>query len=71
MTYISSPSPLKPLPEKEKVWVLLDQDYVDVKDKKGNILYRYKSCVDDFEYTYTDANGKKRSHSLREARGHL
>ena len=65
--YLFSKS-VKTLPEKEKVWVLLDQDYVDVKDKKGNILYRYKSCVDDFEYTYTDANGKKRKAILCEKR---
>jgi len=42
---------VKGLPEKEKVWVLLEQGFTEVKDKKGNILYRYKSCVDEFPYS--------------------
>ena len=39
--YIFSKS-VKTLPEVEKVWVLLDKDYHDVKDKNGKLLYRYK-----------------------------
>ena len=47
--YIFSKS-VKTLPETEKTWVLLDNDYVDVKSKKGEVLYRIKECVDDFNY---------------------
>lgn len=39
--YIFSKS-VKQLPETEKLWVLLDNDYRDVKDKKGNVLYRIR-----------------------------
>ena len=44
--YIFSKS-VKTLPETEKTWVLLDNDYKDVKDKEGNVKYRIKECVDD------------------------
>ena len=39
--YIFSKS-VKQLPETEKTWVLLSNDYRDIKDKKGNVLYRIK-----------------------------
>lgn len=57
--YIFSKS-VKQLPETEKLWVLLDNDYRDVKDKKGNVLYRIKECIDDFLYQIVDKNGKKK-----------
>ena len=41
---------VKMLPEKEKIWVLLDQGFQEARDKKGKLLYRYKSCVDKFPY---------------------
>lgn len=65
--YIFSRS-VKTLAETEKTWVLLENDYIDVKDKKGKVLYRMKECVDDFVYTYTDSNGKRRSIKLPEKR---
>ena len=39
------------LSEKEKVWVLLEQDFKEVKDSNKKVLYRYKSCIDKFPYT--------------------
>lgn len=65
--YIFSKS-VKTLPETEKTWVLLSNDYVDVTNKKGELLYRIKECVDDFLYTYTDENGQKRKIKLPEKR---
>lgn len=65
--YIFSKS-VKQLPEKEKVWVLLDNDYKTVKDSNGNILYRYKECIDKFPYDYIDDDGKKHKLSLTEKR---
>lgn len=65
--YIFSKS-VKQLPEKEKVWVLLDNDYKNVKDSNGDILYRYKECIDKFPYDYIDENGKKHKLSLTEKR---
>ena len=47
--YLFSKS-VKGLPETEKTWVLLDNGFTDVRDKKGNLLYRYKSCIVSFPY---------------------
>lgn len=65
--YIFSKS-VKQLPKKEQVWVLLENDYKNVKDESGNILYRYKSCIDEFEYSYKDDNGKIIKKTIREKR---
>lgn len=65
--YIFSKS-VKKLPETEQTWALLETGYVDVKDKKGEVLYRIKECVDDFTYAYTDDSGRKRTVKLREKR---
>lgn len=65
--YIFSKS-VKTLPETEKTWVLLDNDYVDVKDKNGEVLYRIKECVDDFDYNYSDNNGHRKTVKLTEKR---
>lgn len=65
--YIFSKS-VKTLPETEKTWVLLPNDYTDVKNNKDEVLYRIKECVDDFVYTYTDGNGSKRTIKLSEKR---
>ena len=65
--YIFSKS-VKTLPEAEKTWVLLDNDYIDVKNKKGAILYRIKECVDDFPYSYIDNAGHKSTVKLTEKR---
>ena len=65
--YIFSKS-VKNLPEKEKVWVLLDNDYHDIKDKEGKLLYRYKECIDEFPYEFIDDNNKKVSFHIKEKR---
>lgn len=65
--YIFSKS-VKTLPETEKTWVLLENDYVDVKNKKGEVLYRIKECVDDFTYTCTDDTGHRKALKLTEKR---
>ena len=65
--YIFSKS-VKKLPEKEKTWVLLENDYVDVKNKKGEILYRIKECTDNFTYSYRDETGSSKKVILPEKR---
>lgn len=66
--YIFSKS-VKQLPETEKTWVLLPNDYKDVKNADGDALYRIKECVDDFEYKIKDpATGRFRSFKLTEKR---
>lgn len=64
--YLFSKS-VKGLPEKEKVWVLLDQDFNEMKDKNGKVLYRYKSCIDKFPYAI-ELEGKKVTVNLTEKR---
>lgn len=58
---------VKGLPETEKTWVLLDQDFKEYKDRNGKILYYYKSCVDKFPYTI-EQNGKTVTVKLTEKR---
>ena len=52
--YIFSKS-VKQLSEIERTWVLLPNDYKDVKNADGDVLYRIKECVDEFEYNFTDS----------------
>jgi transposase len=58
---------VKGLSEKEKVWVLLDQDFKEKTDKMGKVLYLYKSCIDKFPYI-VEVEGKKHTISLTEKR---
>jgi len=47
------------LSEKEKEWVLLENDvnvYQNYCDSEGNIRYRLKECVDDFTYSFDDVD---------------
>lgn len=64
--YIFSKS-VKMLPETEKTWVLLDDGMKEVKDSDGKLLYKYKSCVDEFPYAI-EHEGKKVTIKLREKR---
>lgn len=65
--YIFSKS-VKQLPETEKVWVLLDNDYREVKDSHGEVKFRYKECIDKFPYDCIDENGRKHTFELSEKR---
>lgn len=59
---------VKKLSKEEKVWVLLPNDYREVRNSNGDVLYRYKSCIDVFEYEIDDENGRKRTVKLTEKR---
>lgn len=66
--YIFSKS-VKQLPEIEKTWVLLPNDYRDVKNASGEVMYRIKECVDEFEYKFKDsAAGKDKTFKITEKR---
>lgn len=66
--YILSKS-VKTLSEKEKVWVLLPNDYREVKNSSGDVLYKIKECIDDFEYEIDDEKtGRKRKVTFTEKR---
>lgn len=64
--YLFSKS-VKGLSQKEKAWVLLNEDFIKVKDNKGKELYRYKSCIDKFPYKI-EHEGKKVIVNLTEKR---
>lgn len=66
--YIFSKS-VKQLPEIEKTWVLLPDGYREVKNKHGEVLYKIKECVDDFDYKVKNpSTGRLRTFKLREKR---
>ena len=65
--YIFSKS-VKMLSEVEKVWVLLPNDYRTVKNSNGDVLYKIKDCIDDFEYEIEGENGRKKKVKLAEKR---
>ena len=47
------------LSEKEKKWVILENDanvFTDYKDEKGQLLFRLKSCVDTFPYEFKETD---------------
>jgi hypothetical protein len=65
--YIFSKS-VKQLSALERAWTLREDGWEDVRDAKGHIHYRHKSCVAEFTYRVTDKNGKKRSVAVEEKR---
>jgi len=65
--YLFSKS-VKMLPGVEKAWLLLENDYQNVLDKNGKLLYRLKECVDEFPYTYTNEKGETVTIKLTEKR---
>jgi len=64
------------LSQKEKDWVLLENSanvFTDYTDANGNILYRLKSCVDTFDYSFVETDPStgesiKTSFSVKEKR---
>lgn len=64
--YLFSKS-VKGLSDKEKEWVLLDQDFEEAKDSRGKVLYSYKSCIDTFPYKI-EHEGKEVTIKLTEKR---
>lgn len=51
----------KGLSDKEKEWLLLENDqnvYTDYMDKNGKVLFRLKSCVDTFSYHFKDVDSE-------------
>ncbi len=60
---------VKSLSEKEKVWVLLPNDYREIKNSNGELMYKIKECIDDFEYDIDDEKiGRKRKVKFTEKR---
>lgn len=62
----------KGLSEKEKKWLILEDalenKWTNVIDAKGKIVYRFKECIDEFEYNFDDENGEKIVFKVKEKR---
>lgn len=62
----------KNLSKTEKVWVLLDDEesnkWTTITDSKGKILYKFKSCIDTFDYSFIDDNGEEIKFKAKEKR---
>lgn len=65
--YIFSKS-VKMLPQTEKVWVLLEHDYKEIKDSDGNTSYYIKEWTDEFPYNVRNKNDKIIKVHLKEKR---
>lgn len=65
--YLFSKS-VKMLSKIEKEWVLIEDGWRSAKDNQGEIIYQYKSCIDEFPYAIVDKNGKKVTVNLKEKR---
>lgn len=64
--YIFSKSVIK-LSEKEKVWVDLENGYIETYEN-GTLVFKIKSCIDEFTYEHTDENKKKNPFKSKEKR---
>ena len=62
----------KQLSLREKKWLLLDDNdenkRTNIYDSNGQLKYRYKSCVDVFDYEFTNDDGSKIFFSQKEKR---
>ena len=61
----------KNLSKQEKNWVLLDNKenvWTEIKDTNGKLIFKYKECIDDFEYHFTNGNGEIVSFKVKEKR---
>lgn len=68
--YIFSQS-IKRLSDQEKKWALLENDenkWLEVKDKDGTLLYKYKSCIDKFSYKVDDGTNRPTTINLTQKR---
>ena len=65
--YIFSKS-CRQLPETEKTWILLENDYINVTDQNGKEVYRIKECIDDFTYTFKAEDGTVKTFTVPEKR---
>lgn len=65
--YIFSKS-IKQLPDVEKTWVFLDNDFIETKNAKGDVVFKYKECIDDFPYSFIKDDKTKAVFKSKEKR---
>lgn len=61
----------KNLTVQEKKWVLLDNEmnkWTNVLDRNGILIYKYKECIDEYEYKFKDENNKEIKFKVKEKR---
>ena len=61
----------KNLSKQEKEWVLLDNEnnvWHEVTDSNGKLIYKYKECIDTFEYKFTNDEGEYIKFNVKEKR---
>ena len=56
------------MPETERTWILLEDGYMPVYNNSGEVHYSYKSCIEEYEYSYTDDSGKTIKKKVKEKR---
>ena len=64
--YIYSQS-VKKLSKKEKTWVDIQNQYKETKDG-DEVIFKIKSCIDNFEYSFLDETNKKIQFSVSQKR---
>lgn len=64
--YIFSQS-VKQLSDKEKKWIDLPNDYKEIKEN-DEVIFKSKSCIDEFVLYRKDENGKKVTYTARQKR---
>ncbi len=61
----------KNLSLEEKKWVLSDNEFnvwTNVLDNNGKLIFKYKECIDEFEYKFKDENNKEIKFKVKEKR---
>lgn len=64
--YIYSHS-IKKLSEKEKKWIDIQNQYLETKEN-GEVIFKVKSCIDVFDYSFIDENNQKISFKTKQKR---
>lgn len=64
--YIYSQS-VKKLPNIEKKWIDLSNEYQEIKEN-NEVIFKIKSCIDDYTYHFNDENGKKVTFTVKQKR---
>lgn len=47
-------------------WALEDKDYTEIKNSSGEVVFKYKSRINEIELTYKNEDGKKSKKTIKE-----
>lgn len=51
-----------------KKWILLPNDYIETRNEQGQLIYKMKSCIDDFVIQVTNTSGQKSKLTVKQKR---